>query len=64
MNTDSDAPMDNEEMKRYAREFARKGGLKGGPARAAKLSPERRSAIARKAVKKRWKNYRAKKNNK
>lgn len=32
-----------------------KGGKKGGPARAAKLSPERRSEIARKAADKRWK---------
>ncbi|HLA94085.1 MAG TPA: hypothetical protein VK612_00080 [Pyrinomonadaceae bacterium] len=30
------------------------GGLKGGKARAAKLSPEERSAIARKAASKRW----------
>jgi hypothetical protein len=32
----------------------RKGGLKGGKARAAKLSPEERSAIARKAAQSRW----------
>ena len=31
------------------------GGLKGGPARAAKLTPERRSAIAAKAAAARWK---------
>jgi hypothetical protein len=30
------------------------GGLKGGVARAAKLSPEERSQIARKAAQKRW----------
>jgi hypothetical protein len=30
------------------------GGLKGGKARAAKLSPEERSAIAKKAAEKRW----------
>lgn len=30
------------------------GGKKGGPARAAKLSPERRSEIARAASKARW----------
>jgi len=29
-------------------------GAKGGKARAAKMSPERRSEIARKAAKKRW----------
>ena len=30
------------------------GGLKGGKARAAKLSPEERSAIAKKAADSRW----------
>jgi len=30
------------------------GGLKGGKARAEKLSPERRKEIARKAAQKRW----------
>jgi hypothetical protein len=32
----------------------RKGGLKGGKTRAEKLSPEDRSAIARKAARARW----------
>jgi hypothetical protein len=32
----------------------RRGGLKGGKARADKLSPARRSEIARKAAKARW----------
>lgn len=32
----------------------RKGGLKGGKARADKLSPEERSDIAKKAAKTRW----------
>jgi hypothetical protein len=32
----------------------REGGKKGGTARAAALSPEERSAIARKAAAKRW----------
>jgi hypothetical protein len=31
------------------------GGKKGGPARANKLSPKRRKAIARNAAKSRWK---------
>jgi hypothetical protein len=35
-------------------EANRKGGLKGGKARAAKLSPERRAEIAKKAAKSRW----------
>lgn len=34
--------------------LGRRGGLKGGKARAAKLSPERRSEIARNAAKARW----------
>lgn len=34
--------------------LGRKGGLKGGKARAAKLTPEQRSEIARKAAKARW----------
>lgn len=32
----------------------RSGGIKGGKARAAKLSPEERSEIARKAARARW----------
>lgn len=36
------------------KEYAQKGGLKGGVARAKALSPEKRSEIARKAAKKRW----------
>lgn len=34
--------------------LGRLGGLKGGPARAAKLSPNKRKAIAKKAAKARW----------
>ena len=34
--------------------LGRLGGLKGGRARAEKLSPQRRSAIARKAANSRW----------
>lgn len=34
--------------------LGRKGGLKGGPARAKKLTPEQRSEIAKKAAAKRW----------
>jgi hypothetical protein len=35
-------------------ELGRKGGLKGGQARAAKLPPTRRKEIAQKAAQKRW----------
>ena len=34
--------------------LGRKGGLKGGKARASKLTPEQRTEIARKAAKARW----------
>lgn len=37
-----------------AKEYMRKGGLKGGKARAKALSPAKRKAIAKKAAKKRW----------
>ena len=35
-------------------EFARRGGQKGGKARAAKLTPEERRRIAKKAARARW----------
>ena len=35
-------------------ELGRRGGLKGGKARAAKLSPEQRRAIAQTAARARW----------
>jgi hypothetical protein len=38
-----------------AAEFARKGGLKGGKARAKKLTPQQRSEIAHLAAQARWK---------
>lgn len=34
--------------------LGRRGGLKGGKARAARLTPEQRQEIARKAAAKRW----------
>lgn len=42
-------------LRAAAAELGRRGGLKGGKARAAKLSPEERSAIAKKAAAARWK---------
>lgn len=42
--------------------LGRKGGKKGGLARAAKLTPAERSASARKAVQARWAKVKAKKN--
>ena len=44
----------NEELRELARRLGRRGGLKGGPARAAKMTPEERSESARKAVNARW----------
>lgn len=38
----------------HAVALGRKGGLKGGKARANKLTPEQRKEIAKKAAQKRW----------
>jgi hypothetical protein len=43
----------------YAVALGRKGGKKGGPARAANMTPEQRSESARNAVMARWANVRA-----
>ena len=42
----------------HAVALGRRGGLKGGPARAAKMTPEERRESARKAVEARWERYR------
>lgn len=52
---------DEKSLKEYAALLGRRGGLKGGKARAQRLSPGRRKAIARKAAKARWARRRAKK---
>jgi hypothetical protein len=44
----------SEDKNKAAQELGRLGGLKGGKARAEKLSPEERSAIAKKAAEARW----------
>ena len=44
----------DEQIRELARIFGRRGGLRGGPARAAKMTPEERSESARKAVNARW----------
>lgn len=44
----------DEELRELARKLGRRGGLKGGPARAAKMTKEERSESARKAAKARW----------
>jgi len=38
--------------------LGRKGGLKGGKARAAKMAPEKRAEIAKKAAQARWRKER------
>jgi hypothetical protein len=42
------------DLSSYAKALGRQGGLKGGKARAEKLTPAQRSAIAKKAAKTRW----------
>lgn len=49
------APVDAAEGKDpLAVELGRRGGLKGGKARAASMTPEERSEAARRAARKRW----------
>jgi hypothetical protein len=62
--TDEGPPPVDDGKDKAAVELGRKGGLKGGKARAAKLSKKRRSEIARKAVKTRWKKSRSRKSRK
>ena len=47
-------PEISDEIRLAAAALGRKGGLKGGKARAAVLTPKRRSEIAKKAAKARW----------
>jgi hypothetical protein len=49
---------DEDTRKRLAQALGRRGGLKGGKARAAKLSAEQRSQSASNAAKARWKSDR------
>jgi len=44
----------NDEVRAAAAALGRLGGLKGGKARAASLSPKKRSEIAKKAAAARW----------
>jgi len=48
------------EMREYLAKLGKKGGKKGGPARAAAMTPEQRSESARKAVQARWAKRKAK----
>lgn len=55
--TNGEKPEPKPERKKNAAavELGRRGGLKGGKARAEKLTPEQRSEIAKKAAQARWK---------
>lgn len=52
---DTPAPGPDDGKDPAAVALGRRGGLKGGKARAAKLTPEQRSEIARRAAAARWK---------
>jgi len=47
-------PVERSAISEYLSTIGRKGGLKGGKARAEKLSAEQRTEIAKKAAVKRW----------
>lgn len=49
-----ETPVATDLVKDYLSKIGRKGGKSGGPARAATLSPEKRSEIAKKAAATRW----------
>jgi len=52
--TEEESAATTETIKGYLSRIGRKGGLKGGKARAAKLSASRRKQIAKRAAKARW----------
>jgi len=47
-------PKERSPISEYLAEIGRRGGLKGGPARARKLSSKKRKEIAQKAARTRW----------
>jgi hypothetical protein len=49
-----DTLKEKDQLKAAAAALGKKGGLKGGPARAESLTAKRRSEIAKKAAKARW----------
>lgn len=50
----TEQPVERSAISEYLATIGRKGGLKGGKARAEKLSAEQRTEIAKKAAIKRW----------
>jgi hypothetical protein len=51
--------LSNTSLKSIAKTLGRRGGLKGGPARAKALTPDQRSESAKNAARARWKGVRA-----
>ena len=51
---ENEQPKERSPISEYLSQIGRKGGLKGGKARAKVLSAEKRKAIAQKAAKVRW----------
>lgn len=47
-------PKERSPISEYLSQIGKRGGLKGGPARAKKLSAKKRKEIAKKAAKTRW----------
>jgi hypothetical protein len=54
LSTEEPGEEERSAISKYLSEIGRKGGLKGGKARAAKLSAKKRKEIAQKAAFKRW----------
>ena len=50
----AEQPTEKSAISKYLSEIGRKGGLKGGKARAEKLSAKKRKEIAQKAASARW----------
>jgi hypothetical protein len=58
--TEDDEAASRAEISAYAKLLGSRGGKKGGPARAKALKKARRSEIARKAARTRWKGHKKK----
>ena len=54
MSENGNKPKQKRRKNPFAVALGRKGGLKGGPARAASMTPEERTESARRAVLARW----------
>jgi len=54
MRISTEEPEEKSPISKYLSEIGKRGGLKGGPARAKKLSSKKRTEIAKKAAKARW----------